>query len=385
MAKNKYPLSNLHVHTPHSFSYFSSIAELVDRASQENIKVLGINDFNTVEGFEEFTLLCGKKNIIPSYGIEVMALNARDQEDGVLVNDPGNPGRVYLCGKGIPYPPPGDQFAYALLGRIKAESRERMADTVKKLNEFFLELDLPLSMSFEEIERETPSGWVRERHIAKALAEKITESGSPGALVKKLTGEGEESITDDFPLLQNLLRSKLLKAGRRAYVRESEGAFAGMDEAKKLFLALGAIPVYPVLADGAGKFTHREKDPEALAEWLNCLGYHAVEFIPHRNTVDVLTRYAETLSRKGFIVTAGSEHNSPGPLPLKSIAKDSGELPLNLEKIFWEGCCAVAAHQAQKSKKLPGFVGRNGERTNIPAEELIEQGETIIQRSGKDG
>lgn len=373
------------MHTPHSFSYFSSVPELVNRASEENIRILGINDFNTIEGFQEFTRLCGEKNIIPSYGIEVMAINTPDQEKGVLVNDPGNPGRVYLCGKGIPFPPAPDEFTLALLERIKAESRKRMAETVKKLNEFFLELGIPVSLSFDEIEEKTASGWVRERHVAKNLAEKILGSGSPAPIIKKLIGEEDESIKDDFPLLQKQLRSKLLKSGQRAYVRESEGAFLSMDEAKKLFLSLSAIPVYPILADGAGEPTDRENDPEALSEWLFSLGYHAVEFIPHRNTVAVLSKYAETLSEKGFIVTAGSEHNSPEHLPLKPIAKDSHELPLNLEKIFWEGCCAVAAHQSQREEGLPGFVDEHGERTNITAEELIKKGESIIWRRVQNG
>jgi DNA polymerase III alpha subunit len=45
---------NSHVHTPYSFSAFDNMEELFDKARQEGINVLGINDFNGADGFDEF-------------------------------------------------------------------------------------------------------------------------------------------------------------------------------------------------------------------------------------------------------------------------------------------------------------------------------------------
>ncbi len=377
------PQANLHVHTPHSFSFFPSIPALLDRAADEGILVLGINDFDTCEGFGEFSEACGEKRIFPSYGIEVMALSAQDQKEGLLANDPKNPGRVYLCGKGIPRPLNCGESARALLERIKKESQERMAEMTGQINGFLSERNIPVSLSYEEIKNTTASGWVRERHIARILGKRILNLESPAEALKKLSIEDGEQALRDFALLQQILRSKLLKAGGRGYVKEKEGAFPGLRESKKLFLSMGAVPVYPVLADGAGKLTDWEKEPGGLAEKLADLGCHAVEFIPHRNSLDMLLKYANALHGRGFIITAGSEHNSPEDLPLKPVARDCPELPEELQEIFWRGSCAVVGHQEQKSCGKEGFTDENGSRTGLAVEKLIEIGETIIRRYHK--
>ena len=43
---------NAHVHTPYSFSAFETMTDLFTQATKENISVLGITDFITVEGYD---------------------------------------------------------------------------------------------------------------------------------------------------------------------------------------------------------------------------------------------------------------------------------------------------------------------------------------------
>ena len=45
---------NNHFHTPYSFSAFANIEEVLDMADKEDVAVLGINDFITTDGYEEF-------------------------------------------------------------------------------------------------------------------------------------------------------------------------------------------------------------------------------------------------------------------------------------------------------------------------------------------
>ena len=45
---------NAHIHTPYSFSAFSSIAEALDKAVTEGVKVVGINDFYSTDGYVRF-------------------------------------------------------------------------------------------------------------------------------------------------------------------------------------------------------------------------------------------------------------------------------------------------------------------------------------------
>jgi hypothetical protein len=45
---------NGHIHTPYSFSAFPDIATIFRMAKDENIAVLGINDFFVTDGYETF-------------------------------------------------------------------------------------------------------------------------------------------------------------------------------------------------------------------------------------------------------------------------------------------------------------------------------------------
>ena len=36
------------------------------------------------------------------FGLEFISVLEEQQRRGIKINDPGNPGRAYICGKGIP-------------------------------------------------------------------------------------------------------------------------------------------------------------------------------------------------------------------------------------------------------------------------------------------
>ena len=84
------------MHTPYSFSAFNDVDDALDRAVAEEVKVVGVNDFYTTEGYEEWAEGCKKRNLVPLFNIEFISLNEEDQKAGLRVNDPGNPGRTYL-------------------------------------------------------------------------------------------------------------------------------------------------------------------------------------------------------------------------------------------------------------------------------------------------
>ena len=44
---------NAHLHTPYSFSAFESIDQALDMAAAEGVKVVGINDFYSTDGYKE--------------------------------------------------------------------------------------------------------------------------------------------------------------------------------------------------------------------------------------------------------------------------------------------------------------------------------------------
>ena len=88
--------------TPASHSAFSARRrEAVWQAAQEGLAVLGINDHYTIAGHEEFRRACEIAGIAAAFSLEAVALDRDAQAQGMLLNDPENPGRAYLCGKGV--------------------------------------------------------------------------------------------------------------------------------------------------------------------------------------------------------------------------------------------------------------------------------------------
>jgi hypothetical protein len=102
--KNGIPEVNGHIHSPESFSAFSEMELAFQMAMNEGVRVLGINDFYTLDGYHEFASLALKYKVFPLFNVEFMALQDKLQQEGIRVNDPNNPGRTYFSGKGLRYP-----------------------------------------------------------------------------------------------------------------------------------------------------------------------------------------------------------------------------------------------------------------------------------------
>ena len=84
---------NAHMHTPYSFSAFTDVDQALDMAAEEGVKVVGINDFYSLDGYSEWSEGCEARKLCPMFNIEFISLNSEDQAAGLRVNDPNNPGR----------------------------------------------------------------------------------------------------------------------------------------------------------------------------------------------------------------------------------------------------------------------------------------------------
>ena len=320
---------NAHIHTPYSFSAFSSVGEALDHAAEEGVKVVGINDFYSMDGYGEWKEGCAARGLYPLFGIEFISLNAEDQAAGLRVNDPNNPGRTYISGKGLAYPVILKGEPLRKLEAVRAESNRQVEQMCAKLNEWLKAEGKSIQLDFNEIREKLTKGSIRERHLAKALRLAL------------------EPDAENPAKLENELRSKLLKAGGPAFVPERPEAFLPMKTVQEIMEAAGGIPTYPFLADDAkGHFTDFEGDLMKAADTLKKRGFRSVEFITTRNTTAVLEQYAGYLEDEGFIVSFGSEHNTPAMEPVKLHTRDAAELSEKLKAINWRGACAIAAHQA---------------------------------------
>ncbi len=385
MHSMSYLKVNAHLHTPYSFSAFSDISDALDRAVVEGVKVAGINDFYTTAGYEEWAAGCKKRALFPLFGIEFISLNKEDQKAGLRVNDPGNPGRTYLSGKGMSYPFSLVEPYASQLADVRKEANNQVEAMCAKLNELLRANDAGFSLDFKWIKNELTKGSVRERHLAKALRMKVYEIYEDNeveikSLFTQLFG-GKELKSEIFNVagIENEIRANLLKAGGAAFVPEDAKAFLPMQTVCEIILAGGGIPTYPFLADDAkGGYTDFENDLQRVAKQLTERGFHSVEFITTRNEVNLLEKYAEYLYEQGFVVTFGSEHNTPAMEPVELFARNNTPLTEKLMQINFEGACVVAAHQHLVAQGLRGYVDEKGNADRSKRAEFVKLGKELI-------
>jgi hypothetical protein len=376
---------NAHLHTPYSFSAFESIPQALDMAVAENVKVVGINDFYATEGYAEWDKECAKRNLYPLFNIEFISLNKEDQANGIRVNDPNNPGRTYLSGKGLAYPLILKDPYLSQLNNVKAASNKHVEKMCEKLNEILVSIEAPFTISFAEVEKKLTKGSIRERHLAKALRMKVSEAFSIEAdqiafYQKVFGGKAIKSNISDVAAVENEIRGNLLKAGGAAFVPESPEAFLDMELVCKIIVAAGGIPTYPFLADfGNNEFTDFEADKEKTLEILKKRGFASIEFIPTRNTAEVLEDYTNFFWYNGFVVTFGTEHNTPAMEPLEVFVQKNKPLSPRMLEINYQSACVVAAHQHLVKQGLRGYIDENGLADFAKRDEYILLGEKLIK------
>ncbi len=183
-----------------------------------------------------------------------------------------------------------------------------------------------------------------------------------------------------LPDLENEIRGNLLKAGGAAFVPEDPKAFLSLEEVKEIIIDAGGIPCYPVLLDfGNGNFTDYEADKEKLLKELLKNNVYSIELIPGRNEYKILKDFVTFFNKNGFVITFGSEHNTPQLDPMQITGKGGVELDDELKKINYEGTAVIAAHQYLiangKEGYLNGQVAKTGEK-----DYFVELGKAVIEK-----
>jgi hypothetical protein len=380
-----YREANGHIHTPYSFSAFSDLETVFKMAGSEKITLLGINDFYVTDGYDAFCKGCLQNNIFPLFNIEFIGLLKEEQQKGIRINDPNNPGRIYFSGKGLDNPFHTGWLQRRQLKSVIKESQLQIKAMIAKLNQLIQTENPLLSLSYETIKKRYAHDLVRERHIAKALRILVIESFSTPEeqlhFLETLYG-GKKSKTglSDTSALENEIRSNLLKSGGTAFVEEDENSFLELKKIIKIIIKAGGIPCYPVLLDDpSGKYTEFESDSERLYSSLKGLGIECIELIPGRNDFTVLKNFVEFFHNKGFIITFGTEHNTPEMIPLTVTTRGAKLLDESLKKIAWEGACVIAAHQYLRADGRQGYVLPDGTHSVKQMRELINLGQLVIE------
>jgi hypothetical protein len=376
---------NSHIHTPYSFSAFPDMETIFRMAKDENISVLGINDFFVTDGYDSFHTGSLKNKIFPLFNIEFIGLLKEEQKKGIRINDPNNPGRIYFCGKGLDYP-----FSPGLVQKLKLntvirESQYQMKAMITKLNKLIEPVNPSMMLSYENIKKQYAHDLVRERHLAKALrfaAEKnYPDPAERLKFIESVYGDKKsKSGVGNATMLENEIRSNLLKSGGGAFVEENEDSFLELDSIIKIILKAGGIPCYPVLLDDpSGNYTEFEKDKNKLHETLSAKRIGCIELIPGRNSLSNLREFVMFFHERNYLITFGTEHNTPDLSPLTVYGRGSVPIDDELKQISWESVCVIAAHQYLRAQGMQGYVLSNGTPSIDQKRDLTYLGKLVIE------
>lgn len=351
---------NTHIHLPPNFSAFQSLRQAVDLAAEQGVGVLGVGNYYDFSIYQEFAKAAGRKNIFPLFGTEIIALETDLQQKDIRVNDPDNPGKYYICGKGISR---FDRFtprAADILSQIRGNDALRMRKMTAKMAEVFgfagIDDRAVIARIVKRYGCAAETVTLQERHLAQVFQEVFFETIAAPQQVQKLTeifSGTPQADLGDATAIQNEIRSRLMKAGKSCFVPET---FVNLSQAKELIVELGGIPCYPVLADGSKRRCEYETPLSDFIETLKAHQYAMVELIPVRNQPEVLAEYVTAIRQAGIAVVAGTEHNTQDLPPIKLTCVKGQDIPEDIKAIFREGVCVLAAHAFLQAHRQDGFM-----------------------------
>ena len=317
---------NNHIHTTYSFSPYTPAAA-VYAAKAAGLSTAGIMDHDSVGGCVEF-LEAGKLLDMPvTVGFECRTSVSGTALEGKRLNNPDQVSVAYVTLHGIPH---GNLAkCEAVLAPLREKRNLRNRKMCARINEitapYGITVDfdrdvLPLSMA-------AVGGSVTERHVLYALTLKLAGDAPRAETVQRISElcglpETDQSLQkllrapEEFYLYDVLgvLKSQLVS---RIYVDADEELMHIRD-----FVALanevGGIAAYAYLGDvsesptGDKKAQKFEDDYlELLFPTLRALGFHAVTYMPSRNTGAQLERVMALCDTYGFYQISGEDINSP--------------------------------------------------------------------------
>ena len=131
------PRVNTHIHLPPNFSAFDRVGEAVDLAAQQGIRALGVSNYYDYAVYGEFAAQAQQQGIFPLFGLEIISMQEGLRDAGIKVNDPGNPGKTYLCGKGITRFDDLTPEANRLIDFIRRNDSQRMRLMIERTRRWF--------------------------------------------------------------------------------------------------------------------------------------------------------------------------------------------------------------------------------------------------------
>jgi len=354
-------VANLHCHTFFSFNaYGHSPTSLAWLGRQRGYKLMGIVDFDVLDGVDEFLDACALTEVCGSAGIETRTYLPEFAEHEM--NSPGEPGVLYHMGVGFTT---GDvtPAAAAIIRELREQSTQRNLGLIERVNTY---LD-PVKVDYAaDVLPLTPNGNATERHIVTAyiaVAERVYPDAGDRAAFWAARLDAPlpkvESLMQNLPAFQNQIRSRLMKKGGVGYVQPGHDTFPPVDKLHGLILACGALPCAAWL-DGT---TSGEERMDALLDLLVDKGAVVLNIVPDRNwdipdpavrqvKVQKLYEVVDLARAMNLPLNIGTEMNSYGQ---KLIDDFDAEALQPVRQDFIDGAYFVYGHTAMQRSLGMGF------------------------------
>lgn len=351
-------VANMHCHTFFSFNaYGHSPTSLAWLAKKQGFRLLGIVDFDVLDGVDEFLTACEQAGVRGSAGIETRVYLPEFATR--VINSPGEPGVYYHMGIGftssvVP------ASAKSILADLRQRADLRNREMVRRINAY---LD-PVMIDYEtDVLPLTPAGNPTERHLVLAYlraAERLHPN--PAVFWSGRLDTSVEQITAmlvDSPKFQNFARGKLMKKGGVGYMQPDAGSFPSVAPFHQMITACGALPCAAWL-DGASP---GEQAIEELLELLIRQGVVALNIVPDRNwniadpaekavKAQQLYRIVELAREMALPLNIGTEMNSFGQ---KLIDDFNAPELASVRGDFLDGAYFIYGHTALQRAAGLGF------------------------------
>jgi hypothetical protein len=350
--------ANMHAHTFFSFNaYGLSPSGVAWTAKKEGIPLMGIVDFDVLDGVDEFLQACLTAGVRGSAAMEtrVFVPEFADRE----INSPGEPGVYYYMGIGFTQSQ-ASNGAQSILDDLRRRSEERNRAMVERINAFLA----PVAVDYDQdVLPLTPAGNATERHMLTAYTRKVEQSAADGvsfwAEKLKMTAEQVAGQISNPAVFHNTVRAKLMKRGGVGYVQPNADSFPTVEEVNRLILACGALPCATWL-DG---LSAGEQAGEELLNLLIRKGVVALNIVPDRNwniadaemrrlKVRKLYEVVELAQRLDLPLNIGTEMNAPG----QKLVDDFNAAELGpVREVFLDGAYFIYGHTMMQLANGMGY------------------------------
>ena len=318
---------NNHIHTTYSFSPYSPTAA-VYFARMAGLATCGLMDHDSIAGAEEFLAAAQAIGMGATIGIECRVSFANSPFASRRINNPDQDGIVYMALHGVPHTQTGRVNEF--FAPYRAKRNVRNAKMVAAVNGLMAKYGVTLDFEKDvlPLSNAAKGGSVTERHLSRALSEKLLARYPEGAALVRFLEEymgfaisakvrgylmDEANPFRMYDLL-GFIKSDVIG---KFYIPATDEC-PDVRDVLALSEEVGAISAYAYLGDVGDSVTGDKRAQkfeddylDELVPFLKELGFRAITYMPSRNTMAQLNRVRVLCEQYGLMQISGEDINSP--------------------------------------------------------------------------